>query len=213
MDVSTLSLRRLRSAMGIVPQEPTLFSGSVRFNVDPRGSHTDEAIWSALESVGMEKHVRELPEALDAAVEEGGRNFSVGERQLLCLARVVLQHPMIVVMDEATASLDEQTQATVMRTIQRDFSDCTVLMVAHRLSTVMDSDKVCVMDGGRVAEFDSPAKLLSSQGLFSQMVNASLFCFCSYIGFLLWSDHNGISFVNYSPSYLSSCAPNRISSI
>ena len=183
MDVSTLSLRRLRSAMGIVPQEPTLFSGSVRFNVDPRGSHTDEAIWSALESVGMEKHVRELPEALDAAVEEGGRNFSVGERQLLCLARVVLQHPMIVVMDEATASLDEQTQATVMRTIQRDFSDCTVLMVAHRLSTVMDSDKVCVMDGGRVAEFDSPAKLLSSQGLFSQMVNASLLCFCSYTGF------------------------------
>ena len=178
VDTSALPLRRLRSSLGIVPQDPTLFAASVRFNLDPRGIHTDETIWSAIESVGLSKRVQELPSALDSPVEEGGRNFSVGERQLLCLARVILQHPVIVVMDEATASLDEQTQTVVMRAIEKNFSDCTVLTVAHRLSTIMDSDKVCVMDDGRVAEFDTPARLLASQGVFSQMVDASFLCFC-----------------------------------
>ena len=174
VDAAALPLRRLRSSLGIVPQDPTLFAASVRFNLDPRGTHSDETIWSAIESVGLSKRIQELPSALDSAVEEGGRNFSVGERQLLCLARVILQHPVIVVMDEATASLDERTQATVMRTIETEFSNCTVLTVAHRLATIMDSDKVCVMDDGRVAEFDSPSHLLSSQGVFYQMAGASL---------------------------------------
>lgn len=174
VDTSTISLEQLRSKISIIPQDPVLFSGTLRRNLDPFDEFADELLWKALEDVKL-KEVSSLKlQGLQTLVATGGSNFSVGQRQLICLARAILRNNKILVLDEATANVDPDTDALIQETIREKFRNCTVLTIAHRLHTVMDSDKILVMNFGKVEEFDAPGKLLDIKGgIFSDMVNAT----------------------------------------
>ncbi|KAG0313169.1 hypothetical protein BGZ99_009032 [Dissophora globulifera] len=161
IDISTLGLYDVRSRFSIIPQDPVLFAGTIRFNLDPLGTKSDLEIWQALEDSYLKDHVSQMEGGLNAAVLEQGDNLSVGQRQLICLARALLRKTSLLVLDEATAAIDLETDALVQKIIRQKFSDCTILTIAHRINTVMDSDRIMVLDNGRVAEFDSPAKLLA----------------------------------------------------
>ncbi|XP_058066855.1 probable multidrug resistance-associated protein lethal(2)03659 [Anopheles bellator] len=163
-DTQLMGLHELRAKLSIIPQEPVLFSGTLRYNLDPFDEYPDEKLWRALKEVKLEEAVNELPSGLSSKINEGGSNFSVGQRQLVCLARAILRENKILVMDEATANVDPQTDQLIQQTIREKFSDCTVLTIAHRLNTVMDSDKVLVMDAGRCVEFGTPYELLTTEG-------------------------------------------------
>lgn len=170
IETSSISLKSLRSNISIIPQDPVLFSATIRYNLDPFGLYSDDALWRSLEDVELKQSV----ENLDFHVSEGGANFSVGERQLVCLARAILRNNKIMVLDEATANVDPQTDALIQRTIREKFAHCTVLTVAHRLHTVMDSDRMLVMEAGFAREFDYPHKLLQLEnGLLRDMVDAT----------------------------------------
>ncbi|XP_005190478.1 probable multidrug resistance-associated protein lethal(2)03659 [Musca domestica] len=171
-DTQDMGLHDLRSKISIIPQEPVLFSGTMRYNLDPFDEYSDAKLWEALEEVKLKQVVADMPNGLHAKISEGGTNFSVGQRQLVCLARAILRENRILVMDEATANVDPQTDALIQTTIRHKFQNCTVLTIAHRLHTVMDSDKVLVMDAGRAVEFGSPYELLneSKVGIFLGMV-------------------------------------------
>ncbi|KAH8298106.1 hypothetical protein KR018_006856, partial [Drosophila ironensis] len=172
LDTSAMGLHDLRSKLSIIPQEPVLFSGTMRYNLDPFEQYPDEKLWQALEEVHLKEEISELPTGLQSTISEGGANFSVGQRQLVCLARAILRENRILVMDEATANVDPQTDALIQATIRNKFRECTVLTIAHRLHTIMDSDKVLVMDAGRAVEFGSPYELLteSESKVFHGMV-------------------------------------------
>ncbi|CAH1098767.1 unnamed protein product [Psylliodes chrysocephalus] len=167
-DTAQLGLRYLRSNISIIPQEPVLFSASLRYNLDPFDKHDDSVLWKALEHVEIKDA---LPD-LNMTISEGGSNLSAGQRQLICLARAIVKNNKILVLDEATANVDPQTDSLIQRTIRERFKDCTVLTVAHRLNTIMDNDRVLVMDAGQVMEFDHPYNLLqNSESFLSKMVN------------------------------------------
>lgn len=167
VNTKKIGLHDLRNKISIIPQEPVLFSATLRDNLDPFHKFHDADLWNALEEVKL-KH---MVDSLDYHLEQGGSNFSVGQRQLICLARAILQDNKILVLDEATANVDLTTDALVQTTIRKKFKDCTVLTIAHRLNTIMDSDKVLIMDQGQVLEFDHPYVLLQDeQSQFSSMV-------------------------------------------
>lgn len=171
IDVTKLPLEVLRSKISIIPQEPVLFSGTMRKNLDPFEEYDDATLWKALEQVELKEVIAELPAGLNSNVSEGGSNFSVGQRQLVCLARAVIRNNKILVLDEATANVDPHTDALIQKTIRKQFMDCTVLTIAHRLHTVMDSDKILVMNAGGVVEFDHPHLLLQdSNGFLYRMI-------------------------------------------
>lgn len=171
VDISTLGLHDLRSRFGIIPQEPVLFEGTIRTNVDPLGLYTDEEIWRGLHKCQLANLINDRPDKLDAQVAEYGGNWSLGQSQLLCFVRVLLKNSQVLFLDEATASVDSQTDAVIQSLIREEFKRCTVVSIAHRIPTVMDADKVLVMDAGRVKEFDSPQKLLSNpSSLFTALV-------------------------------------------
>ncbi|GJV23002.1 ABC transporter C family member 14-like protein [Tanacetum coccineum] len=170
IDISTLGLHDLRSRFGIIPQEPILFEGTVRSNIDPIGQHSDEEIWRSLERCQLNDVVAAKPGKLDSAVVDNGDNWSVGQRQLLCLGRVLLKHSRLLFMDEATASVDSQTDAIIQKIIREDFADCTIVSIAHRIPTVMDCDRVLVIDAGYAKEFDKPSRLIERPSLFGALV-------------------------------------------
>uniref|UniRef100_J3LW13 ABC transporter C family member 13 n=1 Tax=Oryza brachyantha TaxID=4533 RepID=J3LW13_ORYBR len=170
VDICTLGLHDLRSRFGVIPQEPVLFEGTIRSNIDPIGQYSEDEIWQALERCQLKDIVAAKPEKLDALVADMGENWSVGQKQLLCFGRVILKRSRILFMDEATASVDSQTDATIQRIIREEFIDCTVISIAHRIPTVMDSDRVLVLDAGLVKEFDAPSKLMGRPSLFGAMV-------------------------------------------
>eukprot|EP00998_Keelungia_sp_KM082_P005937 NODE_2219_length_1110_cov_70.295015_g2201_i0.p1 GENE.NODE_2219_length_1110_cov_70.295015_g2201_i0~~NODE_2219_length_1110_cov_70.295015_g2201_i0.p1 ORF type:complete len:341 (-),score=79.33 NODE_2219_length_1110_cov_70.295015_g2201_i0:86-1006(-) len=159
-DVSTLTLHDLRSRITIIPQDALLFTGTVRSNLDPFDEHTDEAVWQALEQTAMKQKVEAEALQLQAQVEERGSNFSAGERQLMCLARALLKNCRVLMMDEATACVDFETDHMIQQTIRRAFKHVTVLTIAHRLMTVMDADRILVLEGGDLAEFATPLALM-----------------------------------------------------
>ncbi|KAF5283708.1 hypothetical protein FQR65_LT13743 [Abscondita terminalis] len=174
IDIKTLKLQDLRSKISIIPQEPVLFSGTIRNNIDPFDEYDDEVLWKALEEVELKEMVGGLVASLDSVMSEGGSNFSVGQRQLVCLARAIIRNNKILILDEATANVDPQTDALIQKTIRRKFVNCTVLTIAHRLHTVMDSDKIMVMDNGRLLEFDHPYVLLQNKNsVFYNLVQQS----------------------------------------
>lgn len=170
IDTATIALKHLRSRISIIPQDPVLFSASIRSNLDPFNQFSDDELWKSLEAVELKSTIP----MLDHMVTESGSNFSIGQRQLICLARAILRKDRVLVLDEATANVDPQTDSLIQRTIRERFVDSTVLTIAHRLRTVMDSDRIMVMDAGQIAEFDVPHLLLqNSEGAFSQMVTAT----------------------------------------
>jgi len=169
-----LGLSKLRSTLSIIPQDPTLFTGTVRSNLDPFNEHSDLEIYQVLEAVHLRNKIEELPGKVDAAVAEFGNNFSVGQRQLLCLGRALLRRAKILVMDEATASIDFETDFLIQKTIREQFKDVTVLTIAHRINTILDYDRVMVLDKGQIVEFDNPTVLTKNkETIFSSMVGTS----------------------------------------
>ena len=167
-DLGLVAVRGAPNGVSIIPQTPCLFSGTVRSNLDPFNTESDAAILAALKSVRL----GEL--SLDDDVQEGGQNFSVGEAQILCLARAKLRQPKVLVLDEATASVDAETDMFIQGVVEQAFKGTTLLIIAHRLHSIIGADKVCVMDAGRVAEFETPEHLLSNpDSLFSQLVDST----------------------------------------
>ncbi|XP_063163042.1 ATP-binding cassette sub-family C member 2 isoform X2 [Candoia aspera] len=169
LDIATLGLHDLRQKLTIIPQDPVLFSGSLRMNLDPFDQYSDEDIWHVLELAHLKTYVHALPEGLSSPVSEAGENLSVGQRQLVCLARALLRKTKILILDEATAAVDMETDHLIQETIRSEFANCTVLTIAHRLHTIMDSHRVMVLQAGKIVEFDSPEQLLQQQGIFARM--------------------------------------------
>ncbi|CAH0557993.1 unnamed protein product [Brassicogethes aeneus] len=167
LDTKEIGLSDLRKKISIIPQEPVLFSATLRYNLDPFQEYEDDQLWRALEEVEL----KDAASSLDFQVSEGGSNFSLGQRQLICLARAILRNNKVLVLDEATANVDPQTDHLIQKTIRTKFANCTVLTIAHRLNTIMDSDKVLVMESGTMVEFDHPHLLLQNpEGYFHKMV-------------------------------------------
>jgi ABC-type multidrug transport system fused ATPase/permease subunit len=174
LDITKLGLHDLRSNLAIIPQDSQAFEGTVRQNLDPIGNHTDEELWKALELAHLKPFIQSMNKesvdsqaGLEAKLSEGGSNMSVGQRQLLCLARALLNPSKVLILDEATASVDVETDKVVQETIRSEFKDRTILTIAHRIDTVMDSDKIAVLERGQVKEFDTPQNLLKDpDGLF-----------------------------------------------
>ncbi|XP_070609092.1 ATP-binding cassette sub-family C member 2 isoform X2 [Erythrolamprus reginae] len=169
VDIATIGLHDLREKLTIIPQDPILFSGSLRMNLDPFDQYSDEDIWHALELAHLKFYIQTLPDGLSSPVSEGGENLSVGQRQLVCLARALLRKAKILILDEATAAVDVETDHLIQETIRSEFANCTVITIAHRLHTIMDSNRVMVLQEGKIVEFDSPEELLQQQGIFAAM--------------------------------------------
>uniref|UniRef100_A0A9L0TIK6 Multidrug resistance-associated protein 1 n=1 Tax=Equus caballus TaxID=9796 RepID=A0A9L0TIK6_HORSE len=169
VNIAKIGLHDLRFKITIIPQDPVLFSGSLRMNLDPFSKYSDEEVWTALELAHLKDFVSSLPDKLNHECAEGGENLSVGQRQLLCLARALLRKTKILVLDEATAAVDLETDNLIQSTIRTQFDDCTVLTIAHRLNTIMDYMRVIVLDKGEILECGSPSDLLQQKGLFYTM--------------------------------------------
>uniref|UniRef100_A0A8B9LV34 ABC-type glutathione-S-conjugate transporter n=1 Tax=Astyanax mexicanus TaxID=7994 RepID=A0A8B9LV34_ASTMX len=174
VNIAQIGLQDLRSRITIIPQDPILFSGSLRMNLDPFDGYSDEDVWRALELAHLKNFVSGLPDKLNHECSEGGENLSLGQRQLVCLARALLRKTKILVLDEATAAVDLETDNLIQSTIRTQFEDCTVLTIAHRLNTIMDYTRVIVMDNGYITEMDSPTNLIAQRGQF--------YCMCREAG-------------------------------
>jgi len=172
-DIKDIGLSNLRGNLSMIPQDPVLFIGTIRYNLDPFNKVKDEELWNVLEKAHMKNSVFNLPLKLESIVAENGSNFSVGERQLICMARALLRKNKILILDEATAAIDPQTDSKIQDMIKEAFSDCTVLTIAHRLNTIMHCDRILVMDKGEIAEFESPSTLLEKDSFFKSMVLAA----------------------------------------
>nr|GEX49465.1 ABC transporter C family member 12-like [Tanacetum cinerariifolium] len=172
-DISSFGLTDLRKVLGIIPQSPVLFSGTVRFNLDPFNEHNDYDIWEALERSYLKSVIARNPMGLYAEVSEGGENFSVGQRQLLSLARALLRKSKILVLDEATAAVDVRTDDLIQKTIRKEFKSCTMLIIAHRLNTIIDCNRILVLENGQILEYDTPQRLISREGAFMKMVQST----------------------------------------
>lgn len=185
-DTLKIGLTKLRSNIAVIPQDPVLFSGTIRSNLDPFGDFRDDDIFTVLTRVGLFTNTKASTstdslsslglsqlQSLHDIVKEGGSNFSVGQRQLLVIARALLSGASIVIMDEATAAVDADTDARIQKVMRSEFADATCITIAHRINTIMDSDFILVMDNGKAAEFDTPKKLIAKGGMFRDLVQAA----------------------------------------
>ncbi|PWZ39338.1 ABC transporter C family member 9 [Zea mays] len=171
VDILKIGLHDLRGRLSIIPQDPTMFEGTVRGNLDPLNEYPDHRVWEILDKCQLGDIVRQNPKKLDSIVVENGENWSVGQRQLFCLGRVLLKRSNVLVLDEATASVDSSTDAVIQGTIREEFRKCTVLTIAHRIHTVIDSDLILVFSEGRIIEYDTPSKLLENESSeFSRLI-------------------------------------------
>jgi len=184
VDIATIGLHDLRSKLSIIPQDPILLQGTIKSNLDPFNERTDDELWDSLRRSGLIPESDLLNIKLESSenyskfhlqnkVENGGSNFSLGERQLLALARALVRSSKILIMDEATSSVDYETDALVQETIAREFKDCTVLCIAHRLKTILNYDKILVLEKGELEEYDTPMELYNKEGIFRQMCENS----------------------------------------
>lgn len=174
INIRNLSLHDLRNSMSIIPQDPFLFDGSLRENLDPSNSNDDSKLWAVLQKCRLDQKFRSDAAGLDLKIEEKGKNLSSGEKQLVCLARAILTNRKILCIDEATASVDFETDHFIQRTIRQEFEHFTVLTIAHRIDTILDYDKILVLDKGKLIEFDTPKNLLSNEmSAFYSLVNSS----------------------------------------
>ncbi|CAD8079912.1 unnamed protein product [Paramecium primaurelia] len=161
VNTKQLGLQKLRSSIGIIPQFPFLFTGSLRSNLDPFGQYDDQAIWEALEVTGLIEYARSFSKGLLTDICDVNSLFFLGQKQLICLARILLQKKKIIVLDEATANLDMKTDDFIQNTLKQQLKDCTLFTIAHRLNTIADYDKVMVIENGNAIEFDTPFNLMA----------------------------------------------------
>ncbi|XP_076819735.1 multidrug resistance-associated protein 1-like [Clavelina lepadiformis] len=173
LDIAKMGLHSLRSKLSIIPQDPVLFCGTLRMNLDPFDGYSDEELWDALEHSHLKNFVLTLPKKLEHDITGGGENLSVGQRQLVCLARALLRKSKILVLDEATAAVDLETDDLIQATIRSEFADSTTVTIAHRLNTIMDSTRVLVLNAGKVTEYDTPQNLLKAKGMFYSMAKTA----------------------------------------
>ncbi|XP_075575360.1 ATP-binding cassette sub-family C member 6 isoform X3 [Pelecanus crispus] len=173
LDIAQLGLHDLRNKITVIPQDPVLFSGSLRMNLDPLNRYTDADIWTALELTQLKNFVADLPDQLEYKCTDQGENLSTGQKQLVCLARALLQKAKILILDEATAAVDLETDLQIQSTLRAQFKDSTVLTIAHRINTVMDCDRILVLENGRIAEFDTLEHLIAQKGLFYRLMEES----------------------------------------
>jgi len=173
VDCTKLGLHTLRNAIAIIPQDPVLFTGTVRMNLDPLSIYSDEMIEQTLSQAHLGGLIKSFEDGINHQVTEDGGNFSVGQRQLLCLARALLRKTKILLLDEATSAVDMHTDALVQKTIRESFQDRTILTIAHRIDTIMDYDRILVLDNGKVAEFDCPNELLKRDSIFRGLVRSA----------------------------------------
>ncbi|KAJ2369344.1 Canalicular multispecific organic anion transporter 1 [Coemansia sp. RSA 2610] len=172
--ISQYGVADVRNKLSIIPQDPVLFAGTVCENLDPFNRYSDQEIWVALEHAHLADFIRTKDDRLEFQITPGGENFSVGQRQLICLARALLKQAKILVLDEAMAVIDNATNSIIQESIRREFKNCTVLTIAHRVNTIIDSGMILVMDGGKAAEYDTPANLLQNKdSLFAKLVEES----------------------------------------
>ena len=174
--IKHMKLKHLRNGMSIIPQDPMIFTGTLRMNLDPFDRYRDEQIWNALTLSNLSNYVSTLQNGLEHKFTEGGDNLSVGQRQLVCLARALLRQTKILILDEATANVDLETDEFIQKTVRNEFRNCTIITIAHRLSTIIDYDKILVLNEGMVVEYDDPETLLrNKKTLFHSMLrNAGL---------------------------------------
>ncbi|XP_011696221.1 PREDICTED: probable multidrug resistance-associated protein lethal(2)03659 [Wasmannia auropunctata] len=170
VSTGAIALHDFRSKISIIPQEPFLFAGSLRRNLDPFDQYSDDVLWQALQDVELKGTISEMAAGLNTRVSDEGSNFSVGQKQLLCLARAIIKNNRIMVLDEATANIDPYTDSLIQKTVRTKFVNCTVFTIAHRLNTIMDSNRIFVMDAGHLVELDHPYILLQRKGHFYNMV-------------------------------------------
>lgn len=174
VDLKSLGLHTFRQKISIISQDPTLFSGTLRLNIDPFLERTDAELWQVLEQVELKSVVSASPAGLDTHIADAGSNFSIGQRQLICMARAMLRNNKIMVLDEATANVDTNTDELIQKTIRKIFKHCTVLTIAHRINTILDYDRIIVMHNGKIVENDTPTNLMHvSNGYFKQLVYES----------------------------------------
>jgi len=172
LDICKMGLTDLRKRIAIIPQEPVLFKGTIRSNLDPFNQYSDKELWNAIDCANLKEDIEAMPMKLETPVLENGSNYSLGQKQLFCLARAVLNQSKLLVFDEATAAMDLETDSKIQATIRRVFADRTILTIAHRLDTIIDSDRILVMEAGNIIEFDTPAALLSKpDGAFTKLVD------------------------------------------
>ena len=176
VDISQIGLHDLKSRLSIIPQDPILFAGTLRFNLDPFNKYSDSEIRMSLQHAHLKEFVDRLEGGIYHKVAQGGENLSVGQRQLICLARALLRKSKILVLDEATASVDFATDELVQSTIRSKFKECTTITIAHRLKTVLDSSRILVLDKGEIEEYDKPERLLndSNSMFYSLALKANL---------------------------------------
>ena len=173
VDITKIGLDILRKSMTIIPQDPCLFEGSLKYNIDPFNINSDEEIIKILKEIGFE-YKEDDKNILNKLIEQNGNNLSVGEKQLVCIARAILRKSKIVVMDEATANIDIKTEEKIQKALNLVFDNSTVITVAHRINTIINYDKILVLDNGEIIEFDSPKKLLKNEkSLFYELYHKS----------------------------------------
>ncbi|KAK8467190.1 hypothetical protein PHAVU_008G276150 [Phaseolus vulgaris] len=171
INISSIGLHDLRSRLSIIPQDPTMFEGTVRNNLDPLEEYTDDQVWEALDKCQLGDEVRKKEGKLDSKVSENGENWSMGQRQLVCLGSVVLKKSKVLVLDEATSSVDTATDNLIPQTLRQHFTDSTVITIAHRITSVLDSDMVLLLSQGLIEEYDTPTRLLENKSSsFAQLV-------------------------------------------
>ena len=162
-DIADLGLHVLRSRLTIIPQDLVMFTGSLRLNLDPFSLYSDTELWNVLDLVNLRSYVQTLESGLHHSITEGGNNLSVGQRQLICLARALIRKTKILILDEATAAVNVETDTIIQRTIRQQFSECTIFTITHRIETVIDYDRIMVLHNGEILEFDNPSKLLQTE--------------------------------------------------
>ncbi|NXT94481.1 MRP1 protein, partial [Anhinga rufa] len=173
LDIAQLGLHDLRTNITVIPQDPVLFSGSLRMNLDPLNQYTDADIWTALELTRLKNFVADLPDQLEYKCTDEGENLSTGQKQLVCLARALLRKTKILILDEATATVDSETDLQIQSTLRTQFKDSTVLTIAHRINTIMDCDRILVLENGQIAEFGTLEHLIAQKGLFYRLMEES----------------------------------------
>ena len=174
INIRNLNLTDLRENMSMVPQDPFFFDGTLRENLDLSNKNDDIQIWGALQKCCLSEKFRAEPDGLDFKIQEKGRNLSSGEKHLMCLARAILTNRKILCIDEATASVDYETDHFIQETIRKEFANLTVITIAHRIETIIDYDKVLILDDGKIVEFDTPNNLLADKmSAFYSLVNSN----------------------------------------